>query len=152
MSTNPTRRTAFQVVRDILGVLLGCVSFPFLVMAGHQWFAQMGVSEMPAGSAQDSPEAWLAFMEGLSTWELLSSSVAHIGGTFLAACLAMVIAGSRKRFPGIILGVFGLIGGVMNAFMLPGQPLWLVVLDIALYLPAGYLAGSTILALKARVA
>ena len=40
----------------------------------------------------------------------------------------------------------------MNAMMLPGQPLWLMILDIALYLPAGWLAGDLVLRLKNRVA
>jgi hypothetical protein len=82
--------------------------------------------------------------------ELLSATVAHIGGTFLAAALAMLIAASRTRRPGIILGGFGLVRGVMNAMMLPGQPTWLMVLDVALYVPAGWLAAEVVLRLKNR--
>ena len=91
-------------------------------------------------------------MESLSVLELLSATVAHIGGTFLAAALAMLIAASRTRRPGIILGGFGLVGGVLNAMMLPGQPNWLMLLDVALYVPAGWLAAELVLRLKNRVA
>ena len=91
-------------------------------------------------------------MQSLTVLELLSATAAHIGGTFLAAALAMLIAASKNRRPGIILGGFGLIGGVMNAMMLPGQPAWLMVLDVALYVPAGWLAGELVLRLKNRLA
>ncbi|MDA0728619.1 MAG: hypothetical protein O3B70_05505 [Bacteroidetes bacterium] len=87
-------------------------------------------------------------MQSLSTLELLSATAAHIGGTFLAAGIAMLIATSRTRRPGLILGGFGMLGGVLNAAMLPGQPAWLMILDVALYVPAGWLAAEVVLRLK----
>lgn len=149
---SPTKRSAGRVVRDILGVVVGAVSFPILVTLGHAMFGQMGVSEAPLVGPDQDPAAWEAFMQSLSVLELLSATVAHIGGTFLAAALAMLIAASRTRRPGIILGGFGLVGGVMNAMMLPGQPTWLMLLDVTLYLPAGWLAAELVLRLKNRVA
>ena len=148
----PAKRSAGHVVRDILGVVVGAVSFPILVTLGHAMFGQMGVSEAPTVGPDQDPEAWEAFMQSLNVLELLSATVAHIGGTFLAAAIAMLIAASRTRRPGIILGGFGLVGGVMNAMMLPGQPTWLMLLDVALYVPAGWLAAEFVLRLKNRVA
>lgn len=148
----PTKRRTVHVVRDILGVVVGAVSFPILVTLGHAMFGQMGVSEAPTVGPDQDPAAWEAFMQSLSVLELLSATVAHIGGTFLAAALAMLIAASRTRRPGIILGGFGLVGGVLNAMMLPGQPTWLMLLDVALYVPAGWLAAELVLRLKNRVA
>ena len=147
---SPTKRSVGHVVRDILGVVVGAVSFPILVSLGHVMFGQMGVSEAPSVGPDQDPAAWEAFMQSLSVLELLSATVAHIGGTFLAAALAMLIAASRTRRPGIILGGFGLVGGAMNAMMLPGQPTWLMVLDVALYVPAGWLAAEVVLRLKNR--
>lgn len=148
----PTKRRTVHVVRDILGVVVGAVSFPILVTLGHAIFGQMGVSEAPTVGPDQDPAAWEAFMQSLSVLELLSATVAHIGGTFLAAALAMLIAASRTRRPGIILGGFGLVGGVLNAMMLPGQPTWLMLLDVTLYVPAGWLAAELVLRLKNRVA
>ena len=148
----PTKRSAGHVFRDILGVVLGAVSFPILVTLGHAMFSQMGVSEAPSVGPDQDPAAWEAFMQSLSVLELLSATVAHIGGTFLAAALAMLIAATKTHRPGIILGGFGLVGGVMNAMMLPGQPTWLMLLDVALYVPAGWLAAELVLRLKNRVA
>ena len=147
---SPTKRSVGHVVRDILGVVVGAVSFPILVSLGHVMFGQMGVSEAPSVGPDQDPAAWEAFMQSLSVLELLSATVAHIGGTFLAAALAMLIAASKTRRIGIILGGFGLVGGVMNAMMLPGQPIWLMVLDVALYVPAGWLAAEVVLRLKNR--
>lgn len=145
---NPVKRSATDVVRDILGVVVGAISFPILVSAGHALFGQLGVSQAPSVGPEQDPAAWEAFMQGLSILELLSSTAAHIGGTFLAACIAMLIAASRTRRPGLILGGFGLVGGILNAFMLPGQPTWLMVIDLSLYLPAGWLAGTTVIQIK----
>lgn len=146
----PTKRNAGHIVRDILGVVVGAVSFPILVSLGHVMFDQMGVSEAPSVGPDQDPAAWEAFMQSLSVLELLSATVAHIGGTFLAAALAMLIAASKTRRIGIIMGGFGLVGGAMNAMMLPGQPTWLMVLDVALYVPAGWLAAEVVLRLKNR--
>jgi hypothetical protein len=148
----PAKRSAVHVVRDILGVIVGAVSFPILVSVGHALFGQMGVSQAPSVGPEQDPAAWEAFMQSLGTLELLSATAAHIGGTFLAAGIAMLIAASRTRRPGILLGGFGLLGGVMNAMMLPGQPTWLMILDVALYVPAGWLAAELVLRLKNRVA
>jgi hypothetical protein len=148
----PPKRSAVHIVRNILGVIVGAVSFPVLVSVGHALFGQMGVSQAPAVGPDQDPAAWEAFMQSLSTLELLSATAAHIGGTFLAASIAMLIAASRTRRPGLILGGLGLLGGVMNAMMLPGQPTWLMILDVTLYVPAGWLAAEMVLRLKNRVA
>jgi hypothetical protein len=144
----PVKRRATDVVRDILGVVVGVISFPILVSAGHALFSQLGVSQAPSVGPEQNPEAWESFMQSLSTLELLSSTAAHIGGTFLAACIASLIAASRTRLTGLILGGFGMVGGILNAFMLPGQPTWLMVLDVSLYLPASWLAGTTVIQIK----
>ena len=148
----PPKRSAVHIVRDILGVIVGAVSFPILVSVGHALFGQMGVSQAPSVGPDQDPAAWEAFMQSLSSLELLSATAAHIGGTFLAASIAMLIAATRTRRVGLILGGLGLLGGVMNAMMLPGQPTWLMILDVALYVPAGWLAAEWVLRLKNRVA
>ena len=55
----PTKRSVGHVVRDILGVVVGAVSFPFLVL-GHAMFGQMGVSEAPTVGPDQDPAGWLA--------------------------------------------------------------------------------------------
>lgn len=137
-------------VRNVLGIVAGCVAFPVLVTMGHGLFTSAGVSQAPTVSPQEAPEVWQAFMESLTVLELLSSSAAHWGGTFLAAALAALISASHKPTSGWVLGGFGMLGGVMNAFMLPGQPIWLMILDVALYLPMGYVGATLVLRLKGQ--
>ena len=115
---------------------------------GHGLFASAGVAQAPSVSPQEAPEVWQAFMESLTVLELLSASAAHWAGTFLAASLATLVSASRKPTSGWVLGGFGLLGGAMNVFMLPGQPMWLMVLDVALYLPMGWRGAMLVLRLK----
>ena len=56
----PTKRRKVHVVRDILGVVVGAVSFPILVTLGHAMFGQMGVSEAPTVGPDQDPAGWLA--------------------------------------------------------------------------------------------
>ena len=136
--------------RNVLGIVAGCVSCPVLVTMGHGLFASAGVTQAPTVSPQKAPEVWQAFIESLTALELLSTSAALWGGTFLAAVLATLISASPKPNSGWVLGGFGLLDGAMNAFMLPGQPIWLMVLDVALYLPMAWLGGMLVLRLRGQ--
>ena len=134
--------------RNVLGILAGCVSFPFLVTLGHRFFAAAGLSQAHTVSTQEVPEVWKVFMESFSVFGLLSASEAHWDGTILAAALATLISASLKPTSGWVLGGFGLLGGAMNAFMLPSQPTWLMMLDVAFYLPMGWMLAMLVLRLK----
>ena len=86
-------------------------------------------------------------MESLSVLELLSAS-ARIG----AARFWRLRWPPHLRFSqahvGLGPGRVWIAGGAMNAFMLPGQPTWLMMLDVALYLPMGWLGAMLVLRLK----
>lgn len=67
--------------------------------------------------------------------------LAHALGTLVGAFLAGLIAANRKLLFAFIIGIFFLIGGIVNVFMLP-SPLWFTVLDLVLaYLPMAWLGG-----------
>ena len=148
MTTTPPRRRIPSWVknRNVLGIVIGAMSFPLLVTLGHMMFSQLGVPEFPKDENADLQ----AFINGFSLLEKLSVVVAHIVGTFLAACIAMIIVKTKKHYPGLIIGGFGLLGGALNAMMIPGQPIWMLALDLALYLPAGWAAANVVLKLKPR--
>ena len=140
--------TWVRPARNVLGIVAGCVSLIGLIYLGHQLFAYAGVPQVPTVSPEEAPEVWQAFMESLSVLELLSSSAAHWGGTFLAAALATLISASPKASSGWVVGGFGLLCGAMNAYALQCQPTWLMILDVALYLPMGWLGAMLVLRLK----
>jgi hypothetical protein len=69
--------------------------------------------------------------------------LAHALGTLVGAFLASIIARSHRRIFALVIGVFFLVGGVVNAFMLPA-PAWFIGLDlIVAYIPMALL-GHTI--------
>ncbi|MDA0728618.1 MAG: hypothetical protein O3B70_05510 [Bacteroidetes bacterium] len=53
----PAKRSATEVVRDIVGVVVGVFSFPILVSLGHALFSRLGVSQAPSVGPDQDPEA-----------------------------------------------------------------------------------------------
>jgi len=100
----------------------------------------MGLPPTPQGMPSENPEAWAAFISGLSTVQMLSAMFSHIGGTFLGALTAAWIAKDGRLVGPMTVAAVALVGGVMNAIDLTGQPVWFTIIDLSLYLPAGYLA------------
>ena len=149
MTTPSSRRRIPSWVknRNVLGIVIGAVSLPFLVLLGHNIFSALGVPEFPVDEGAAEQEA---FIQSLSFLEKISVVVAHTGGTFLAACIAMIIVKTKKRYPGLIIGGFGLLLGALNDIDIPGVPIWMLALDLALYLPAGWAAANVVLKLKPR--
>jgi hypothetical protein len=85
-------------------------------------------------------------MEGLAaTMHLLEPKhfifpfLAHALGTLVGGAIAAAIAANRKLTYAIVIGVFFLAGGVLNAFWLP-SPGWFNALDLVLaYIPMAWL-------------
>jgi len=67
--------------------------------------------------------------------------LAHASGTFIGAIIAAIIAATHKTKFALAIGVFFLIGGIVNVIMLP-SPIWFSILDLgAAYIPMGFIAG-----------
>jgi len=70
--------------------------------------------------------------------------LAHALGTFVGALLAAIIAATHKMKFALSIGIFFLVGGIANVFMLP-SPIWFTVMDlVGAYIPMGYLAGKLV--------
>ncbi len=68
--------------------------------------------------------------------------LAHSIGTLVGAFLAAFIVKENKIHYAMAIGVFFLVGGITNIFMIP-SPVWFIILDLALaYLPTAFLAGK----------
>lgn len=68
--------------------------------------------------------------------------LAHALGTFVGAFLCGLFAATHKLKVAMVIGLFFLIGGIVNVMMLP-SPLWFTILDICVaYLPMAWLAGK----------
>ena len=126
-----------SIVRNILAVISG------VILGGA---VNMGII-MISGSIIPPPEgADVTTMEGLKESMHLFQPIhfifpflAHAIGTFIGALVASLIAANNKMIFALSIGVFFLIGGIANVFMLP-SPIWFAVLDIAgAYIPMAWL-------------
>lgn len=70
-------------------------------------------------------------MTGLVLAPKISVLLSHWGGTVMSALTAQFIAPTKKVRPGATMGVVFLIGGILNAMMIP-MPTWMVVTDVGL--------------------
>lgn len=128
------------VIRNILAVLAG-------VVIGS--VVNMGLI-MISGSIIPPPEgADVTTMEGLKQsmhlfgpQHFIMPFLAHALGTLAGAVAAAMIAGNRKMLFALVIGVFFLVGGIINVSMLP-SPMWFNVVDlVGAYLPMAWIGGS----------
>jgi hypothetical protein len=130
------------IVKNILAVLAG-------VLGGGA--LNMGII-MISGSVIPPPEGVnLTTMEGLKEAmhlmepkHFIMPFLAHALGTFAGALITASIAASHKMRLAISIGIWFLLGGIINIFMLP-SPIWFTVLDlVGAYIPMAYLAGKLV--------
>lgn len=66
--------------------------------------------------------------------------LAHALGTLAGAAVATRLAATRGRRPAMVVGVFGLIGGLAAVALITNAPVWFSATDLALaYLPMAWL-------------
>ena len=102
----------------------------------------------PTAAAEAMAEVWRAYFATLEPVHMLGPLVAHWNGAFIGALVAGLVAANRgPRVPLLVAG-FVLVGGIANAFMLPGQPALFLAIDILGYLPMGWLGWKLALKIK----
>jgi len=126
-----------SILKNILAIILG------LFLGGT---VNMGII-MISGSIIPPPEgADVTTMEGLTASmhlfkpiNFLMPFLAHAIGTLVGAFIAAKIATTRKMVFALAIGLFFLIGGTINVFILP-SPTWFAILDLSCaYIPMGWL-------------
>jgi hypothetical protein len=128
------------VLRNILAVVAGIVIGSLV---------NMGLI-MISGSVIPPPEgADIKTMEGLKESihlfepkHFIFPFLAHALGTLVGAFIAAKIAVNHNMKFALGIGVFFLIGGITNVFMLP-SPMWFNILDLVVaYIPMAWLGGK----------
>ena len=105
-------------------------------------FASRYIIPPPAGADFTSEEGLEASMHLMEPKHFLLPFLAHALGTFTGALVSAKIVSENKLRIAMAIGIFFLIGGIANVFMLP-SPAWFNVLDLMLaYIPMAYLAGK----------
>ena len=127
-------------IKNILAVIAG------LILGSA---VNMGII-MISGSVIPPPEgADVTTMEGLKESihlfhpkHFIFPFLAHALGTLVGAFLTALIAANHKMKFALVIGVFFLIGGIINTFMIPA-PIWFNLLDLVVaYIPMAWLGGK----------
>jgi hypothetical protein len=127
------------IVKNILAVIVGlvagsAVNMGIIMISGS-------IIPPPEGAENTTMEGLKASMHLFQPKHFLFPFLAHALGTFVGALLAAIIAANRKMLFALLIGVFFLVGGIVNVLMLP-SPLWFTVVDLVLaYIPMAYFAG-----------
>lgn len=126
-------------LRNLLAVLTGLllgslVNMGVIMLSGR-------VIPPPAGADVSTMEGLKASLHLFEPKHFLFPFLAHALGTLVGAFLAARLAGSQRRLLGFVVGCFFLVGGMMNAFILPA-PAWFIATDLlGAYLPMAWLGG-----------
>lgn len=125
-------------LRSVLGVIVG------LVVGGSLNMGIIVVGSMvlppPEGVDAVDPESINANLDRYTVVQLMVPIVAHAAGTLVGAMLATLISASKSWRPGLFVGGFFLVGGIMAVRMMPNTPLWFAVVDLGgAYIPMGWL-------------
>lgn len=127
------------MVRNILAVIVGIVAGSVLngslISLGHI------LVPLPAGADVSTFEGLKAAMPLFGPEQFVFPFLAHALGTLVGALICVIIA-VRHRFKlAMLIGVLFLVGGTINAFLLP-VPLWYDAIDLILaYIPMAWIGA-----------
>lgn len=128
------------IVKNILAVITGIIiggalNMGIIMISGK-------IIPPPDGADLTTMEGLKASMHLLQPKHFIIPFLAHALGTFVGALLTSIIAVKYKMRFALGIGVWFLLGGIVNIFMLP-SPAWFTILDLAgAYIPMGYIAGK----------
>ena len=103
----------------------------------------LGTTLIPAPDGFDlnTMEGLKAAVPFLEAKHYLFPFLAHAIGTLISALLITRFLTSQQLVFSMMAGILFLLGGVSMVIMLPGTPIWFVLLDlIVAYVPMAYLA------------
>jgi len=90
--------------------------------------------EPPAGAELAEVQAFYAPMIAA-----MGPILAHWNGAFVGALVAGLLTHNKSPWPPMLVAGFVMLGGIAMAMFTSSQPLWSMVLDLAGYLPMGWL-------------
>tara|TARA_R110000850_G_scaffold109659_1_gene222748 strand:+ start:17702 stop:18112 length:411 start_codon:yes stop_codon:yes gene_type:complete len=134
---NPILRNIVAVVIGLIGGSL--VNMSLIMMSGS-------IIPPPEGVDVTSMDGLKENMHLFAPKHFIMPFLAHALGALSGGYLAALIAVTHKMTFAFCVGIFFLLGGIVNVFILP-SPTWFTLLDlIVAYIPMAWLGGR--LALK----
>lgn len=96
--------------------------------------------EPPAGAELAEVQAFYAPMiAAMEPIHFAGPILAHWNGAFVGALVAGLLTHNKSPWPPMLVAGFVMLGGIVMAIFTSSQPLWSMVLDLAGYLPMGWL-------------
>ena len=128
------------ILKNSIAILIG------IVLGGTMNMAFITVSSSiippPEGADVTTMEGLKSSMHLFKPKNFIFPFLAHAVGTLFGSFLAAKIASSHKIKFAFGVGVFFLLGGIINIVLLP-SPVWFSILDsTAAYLPMAYFGGK----------
>jgi len=128
------------ILRNILAVILGliigsAVNMGLILISGS-------IIPPPEGADATTMEGLKESMHLFEPRHFIFPFLAHALGTLVGAFIAAMIAATRKMTLAMVIGVFFLIGGIVNVYLLPA-PTWFGIVDIlGAYIPMAWIGGK----------
>lgn len=129
------------ILRNILGVIAGCVIGAFVNMA----IVTLGTYIVPAPEGVD-PKDINSIKANIHLYQFkhfIVPFIAHAAMALFGGFVAARIAATNQIAIALGVGFFCLIGGIAMILMLPESPMWFKALDLLVaYLPMAYLGAK----------
>jgi hypothetical protein len=126
------------ILRNIFAVIIGlvvggAVNMTLIIVSPHVIPPPEGVDVTDSQSLRNS-------MHLFEPKHFVFPFLAHALGTLVGALLAFLIAASYRSAFAYTIGAVFLAGGIAAIFMIPGAPVWFIILDLAAaYIPMAWL-------------
>jgi len=134
---------ATNILAVILGLVIGSAINMGIIMISSS------IIPPPNGADVTTMEGLKASIHLFQPKHFVFPFLAHAFGTFVGALITAIVASSYKFKLSLLIGIFFLIGGVINTFILPA-PSWFITLDLLVaYIPMAWL-GWKIIYLKRK--
>lgn len=111
------------------------------VMAGMmlQAFAEKGIHSVyppPPGLDFRDKVAIASYMAQVPASAMMLQLLNYLVCSLIAGAVATLISGRVISRPALAVGIVITLASIANVFMLPGQPVWFVVISLLMHIPA----------------
>jgi len=122
-----------NILAVIIGLFIGSsVNMGLIMISGN-------IIPPPNGADVTTMEGLKSSMHLFEAKHFIMPFLAHALGTLVGALIAALIASSNKIQLALAIGLFFLIGGSLNVYLLP-SPIWFTIVDLSLaYIPMAWI-------------
>ena len=126
-----------RVLSVIGGVLAAYIAIFFIEFIGGQMYPGVKLEGL-------TPEEIAVIMGNMPTGAYVMLLFGYTLGSVAGGMVTALISGRNDARPSLIVGGLLLVGGIADIIMIPGQPLWVNITSILLYIPFAYIGFLTV--------